>query len=181
MAQKHYKGLFKKALLQFVTEPDPVLAMLEWVAGQMMLIEAESKVGAEKGKHSNEADLAPAGPKKRPADSRSTGPGIRESLPRGDPSPRRGPRGLSSVLRLPGGRRQEDLFDQHAGADGAGGPATEPGDRRVPIGRILGQARDLLLMEYFEDWRSDRSYIKREKVQEVMERNRTFLTAQAAN
>jgi hypothetical protein len=87
----------------------------------------------------------------------------------------------SSVLRLPGGRRQEDLFDQHAEADGAGGPATEPGDRRVPIGRILGQARDLLLMEYFEDWRSDRSYIKREKVQEVMERNRTFLTAQAAN
>jgi len=29
--------------------------------------------------------------------------------------------------------------------------------------------------------RSDRSDIKREKVQEVMERNRTFLTAQAAN
>ena len=52
MAQTHYKGLFKKALLQFVTEPDPVLAMLEWVAGQMMQIEAEAKVGAEKGKHS---------------------------------------------------------------------------------------------------------------------------------
>jgi len=31
MAQLHYKGLFKKALLQFVSEPDPVLAMLEWV------------------------------------------------------------------------------------------------------------------------------------------------------
>jgi transposase-like protein len=52
MAQRHYKGLFKKALLQFVTEPDPVLAMLEWVAEQMMQIEAEAKVGAEKGKHS---------------------------------------------------------------------------------------------------------------------------------
>lgn len=37
------------------------------------------------------------------------------------------------------------------------------------------------LMEYSEDWRSDRSYIKREKVQEVVERNRAFLTAQAAN
>jgi ATP-dependent protease HslVU (ClpYQ) peptidase subunit len=32
------------------------------------------------------------------------------------------------------------------------------------------------LMEYSEDWRSDRSYIKRENVQEVMERNRTFIT-----
>ena len=52
MAPRHYKGLFKKALLRFVTEPDPVLAMLEWVAGQMMQIEAEAKVGAEKGKHS---------------------------------------------------------------------------------------------------------------------------------
>ena len=37
------------------------------------------------------------------------------------------------------------------------------------------------LMEYSKDWRSDRSYIKREKVQEVMERNRSFLTAQAAS
>ena len=37
------------------------------------------------------------------------------------------------------------------------------------------------LMEYSEDWRSDRSYIKRENVQEVMERNRTFLTAQTAS
>jgi putative transposase len=52
MAQKHYRGLFKKARLKFVAEPDPVLARLEWVAGQMMLIEAEAKVGAEKGKHS---------------------------------------------------------------------------------------------------------------------------------
>lgn len=37
------------------------------------------------------------------------------------------------------------------------------------------------LMEYSEDWRTDRSYIKREKIQEAMERNRGFLTAQAAN
>jgi putative transposase len=37
------------------------------------------------------------------------------------------------------------------------------------------------LMEYSEDWGSDRSDIKREKVQEAMERNRTFLTVQAAS
>jgi putative transposase len=37
------------------------------------------------------------------------------------------------------------------------------------------------LMEYSEDWRTDRSYIKREKIQEAMERNRGFLTAQPAS
>lgn len=37
------------------------------------------------------------------------------------------------------------------------------------------------LMEYSEDWPTDRSYIKREKIQEAMERNRTFLAAQAAS
>ena len=37
------------------------------------------------------------------------------------------------------------------------------------------------LMEYSEDWRSDRSYIKRDKVQEAVERNRAFLVAQAAS
>jgi transposase-like protein len=37
------------------------------------------------------------------------------------------------------------------------------------------------LMEYSEDWRTDRSYIKRDKVQEVMERNNAFLATQAVN
>ena len=52
MAQTHYKALLGKVLLGFITDKDPVFAMLEWVAHQMMLIEAEGKVGAEKGKHS---------------------------------------------------------------------------------------------------------------------------------
>jgi transposase-like protein len=51
MAQRHYKAQFKKALLQFITEPDPFLAMLQWVMEEMMRIEAEAKVGAVKGKH----------------------------------------------------------------------------------------------------------------------------------
>jgi len=70
MAQRHYKGLFKKALLQFVTEPDPVLAMLEWVAGQMMLIEPEAKVGAEKGKHSKVRTTHFSGKRVRRMDTR---------------------------------------------------------------------------------------------------------------
>jgi hypothetical protein len=36
-------------------------------------------------------------------------------------------------------------------------------------------------MEYSEDWPTDRSYIKREKIQEAMEHNRAFLAAQAAS
>jgi hypothetical protein len=37
------------------------------------------------------------------------------------------------------------------------------------------------LMEYSEDWRTERSYIKREKIQGAMERNRGFLTGKAAS
>jgi putative transposase len=70
MAQPHYKGLFKKALLQFVSEPDPVLAMLEWVAGQMMLIEAEAKVGAEKGRHAKDRRTYFSGKRVRRMDTR---------------------------------------------------------------------------------------------------------------
>lgn len=36
-------------------------------------------------------------------------------------------------------------------------------------------------MEFSEDCRSDRSYVKREKVQDVMQDTRTFLTDQAAS
>ncbi|MCJ7727947.1 MAG: hypothetical protein MUO96_04815, partial [Actinobacteria bacterium] len=45
MAQGHYRTPFTKALLQFITEPDPFLAMLKWVMTEMMRIEAEAKVG----------------------------------------------------------------------------------------------------------------------------------------
>jgi putative transposase len=37
------------------------------------------------------------------------------------------------------------------------------------------------LIEYSEDWPTDRSYIKREKILLAMERNRAFLAAQAAS
>ena len=37
------------------------------------------------------------------------------------------------------------------------------------------------MMEYSEDRGSDRSYIKKVKVQQELEKNRAFLTAQAAN
>ena len=48
MARNHYKEVFRKVLLGFISEQDPVLAMLEWITQQMMQIEAEAKVGAKK-------------------------------------------------------------------------------------------------------------------------------------
>jgi len=70
MAQQHYKSAFKKALLQFITEPDPFLAMLQWVMTEMMRIEAEAKVGAVKGKHSSERATYFSGARARRVDTR---------------------------------------------------------------------------------------------------------------
>jgi putative transposase len=70
MAQTHYKTLLRKALLGFISEPDPVLAMLQWIAQQMMLIEAEAKVGAEKGKHAKDRKTHFSGARVRRMDTR---------------------------------------------------------------------------------------------------------------
>jgi len=43
--------LLREKLLDFVTDPDPLLSMLEWLTSRLMQIEAEAKVGVEKGKH----------------------------------------------------------------------------------------------------------------------------------
>jgi putative transposase len=51
MAKRDVTTLFKSLLLQFIGEEDPLLAMLQWTTQQLMQVEAENKVGAEKGKH----------------------------------------------------------------------------------------------------------------------------------
>ena len=51
MARTNYKQLYKKILVDFIGQENPILAMLEWTAQRMMEIEAEAKVGAEKGRH----------------------------------------------------------------------------------------------------------------------------------
>ena len=51
MAQTHYKALLQKVLLGCLGEKDPFLCLLEWVMKEMMQIEAETKVGAIKGKY----------------------------------------------------------------------------------------------------------------------------------
>jgi transposase-like protein len=70
MAQQHYRTHFKKALLQFITEPDPFLAMLKWVMTEMMRIEAEAKVGAAKGKHAQDRATYFSGARARRVDTR---------------------------------------------------------------------------------------------------------------
>ncbi|MGA2614305.1 MAG: IS256 family transposase [Spirochaetia bacterium] len=54
MAKRNLSTLFKSLLLQFVGEADPLLSMLEWMTQQLMQVEAEARVGAEKGRHSTE-------------------------------------------------------------------------------------------------------------------------------
>ncbi len=54
MAQRDYKALLEKMLTGFLLEEDPLKAMLEWLTEELMRVEAEAKVGAPKGKHSQE-------------------------------------------------------------------------------------------------------------------------------
>jgi putative transposase len=49
MARRSLSKVFKPLLLRFAAEQDPLLSMLEWVTQQLMEVEAENKVGAEKG------------------------------------------------------------------------------------------------------------------------------------
>jgi putative transposase len=70
IAQQHYRTPFKKTLFQFITESDPFLAMLKWVMTEMMRIEAEAKVGAVKGKHSQERATYFSGARARRVDTR---------------------------------------------------------------------------------------------------------------
>lgn len=70
MAQTNYKELFKKILVDFIGQEDPILAMLEWTTQQMMQIEAETKVGAKKGKHAKERQTYFSGTRVRRMDTR---------------------------------------------------------------------------------------------------------------
>jgi putative transposase len=70
MARTHYKALLEKVLLGCLAEQDHFLALLRWVLEQMMRIEAEAKVGAEKGKHSRERTTHFSGSRVRRLDTR---------------------------------------------------------------------------------------------------------------
>jgi len=50
MARKYDTSAYKKLLLHFMGEADPLYSMLQWLTERMMEVEAELKVGAAKGK-----------------------------------------------------------------------------------------------------------------------------------
>jgi putative transposase len=51
MAKSDDTATYKKLLLHFMGEADPLYSMLQWLTERMMEIEAELKAGAAKGKH----------------------------------------------------------------------------------------------------------------------------------
>ena len=51
MAGKYDTSTYKKLLLHFMGEADPLYSMLQWLTERMMEVEAELKAGAAKGKH----------------------------------------------------------------------------------------------------------------------------------
>jgi putative transposase len=70
MAKFDSTAYFKQALLEFITEDDPLYAMLKWMTEKMMLLEAERKAGAAKGTHSNQRTTHFSGTRVRRFDTR---------------------------------------------------------------------------------------------------------------
>jgi putative transposase len=70
MAKLNYIGYFKRALLEFITESDPLYAMLQWMTEKIMQKEAEAKVGAQKGTHTTERTTYFSGNRVRRFDTR---------------------------------------------------------------------------------------------------------------
>jgi len=70
MAHTNVITHFQKLLLQFITEPDPLLAMLQWLTEQLMQLEAEEKTGAPKGKHCDRRNTHFSGYRVRRFDTR---------------------------------------------------------------------------------------------------------------
>jgi transposase-like protein len=70
MARLNYIDYFKRALLEFVAEEDPLYAMLQWMTEKIMQLEAEQKVGAQKGSHSTERTTHFSGSRLRRFDTR---------------------------------------------------------------------------------------------------------------
>ncbi len=70
MAKLNHIEYFKRALLDFITEVDPLYSMLQWVTESMMQLEAEQKVGVEKGTHSTTRTTHFSGTRLRRFDTR---------------------------------------------------------------------------------------------------------------
>jgi putative transposase len=64
------RELFKSVMVGFMTEADPVLAMLKWITEQLMQIETEAKAGANRNEHNSERKTYFSGYRPRRFDTR---------------------------------------------------------------------------------------------------------------
>ncbi len=70
MAKRNDSDIFKRILVDFVGEEDPLMSMLQWTTDQLMQVESEAKVGAKKGSHSNDRQTHFSGKRVRRFDTR---------------------------------------------------------------------------------------------------------------
>lgn len=70
MAKPNDSEIFKRILVDFVGADDPLLSMLQWTTDKLMQIEAENKVGAVKGVHSEQRQTHFSGKRVRRFDTR---------------------------------------------------------------------------------------------------------------
>jgi len=70
MARSYDTATYKKLLLHFMGELDPLYSMLQWLTERMMEVESELKVGAVKGKHSSDRTTHFSGTRVRRFDTR---------------------------------------------------------------------------------------------------------------
>ena len=70
MAKRYDTAAYKKLLLHFMGELDPLYSMLQWLTQRMMEVESELKVGAVKGKHSSDRATYFSGTRVRRFDTR---------------------------------------------------------------------------------------------------------------
>ncbi len=70
MAKQEYTANLEKLLLHCVSQPDPMLSMLEWLCEQLMEAEISQKVGAMKNEQENERTTYRSGYRPRRFDTR---------------------------------------------------------------------------------------------------------------
>jgi putative transposase len=70
MAYNQNTASFEKMLPRFMSEPDPMLSMLEWLCHKLMEVEVDTKVGAVKGEHSKDRSGYRSGTRVRRFDTR---------------------------------------------------------------------------------------------------------------
>lgn len=70
MARDYDTAAYKKLLLHFMGESDPLYSMLQWLTERMMEVESELKVGAAKGRHASDRTTHFSGTRVRRFDTR---------------------------------------------------------------------------------------------------------------